>query len=223
MFTFTKEMAERLKKIREDSGLSQKEVGIRMGIKPSLAQSVIAQLEAGRIKNPTLKTILDYLSVCNYPWSRFFTELSAIAFKLQEDKLMATANITQYSEKISRDLARYRIGLEHKYPARKKLREPLSPQKREVMAQGFLSYRAEMEKIERAINRLLGDTSEPTIVNRYYMAFARECYRRFKKYGAGPEAEAKISERLSVWQDRGLKKELLEKIKELVKEIRLQA
>ncbi|MEO0092155.1 MAG: helix-turn-helix transcriptional regulator [candidate division WOR-3 bacterium] len=222
MFTFTKDMAEKLKKIRKESKLSQREVGIRMGISPSSAQSFIAQLEAGRIKNPTLKTILDYLSVCNYAWSKFFGDLSAIQFSLNHNKIMRQVEIPKYRQKIDRDVAKYTHSIKTKFSQKQDIK-PLTLEKQEEMAIKFLRHRQIIEQIEQDVTILMGNTEEPGIVNQFYKAFARECYRALNKYGISSKSDAKIKERLLVWQNRGLKRELLEKIKELVKEIKLQA
>jgi transcriptional regulator with XRE-family HTH domain len=69
MFIFTKDMAEKLRKIRETAQLTQPEVALRIGIKTKSGKSVISQLEKGMVKNPTLKTILDYLRACGESWS----------------------------------------------------------------------------------------------------------------------------------------------------------
>jgi transcriptional regulator with XRE-family HTH domain len=72
MFIFTKEMAEKLRKIRVNARLTQKEVALRIGIKSKSGRSVIGQLESGLVKNPTLRTILDYLRACGSSWPEFF-------------------------------------------------------------------------------------------------------------------------------------------------------
>ena len=59
MFIFTKEMAEKLRKIRETALLTQQEVALRIGLKTKSGKSVICQLESGTVKNPSLRTILD--------------------------------------------------------------------------------------------------------------------------------------------------------------------
>ena len=81
MFFFTKEMAKLLKKIRIKANLSQTEVGIRIGLKPKNAPKYLSNLEAGKITNPTLRTILLYLRACGSSWSEFFKHLDAIDFR----------------------------------------------------------------------------------------------------------------------------------------------
>ena len=64
MFIFTKEMAKRIKEIRELSGLTQREVAEALGLKANHGQSFIARLENGIVNNPSLRTILDFLRAC---------------------------------------------------------------------------------------------------------------------------------------------------------------
>ncbi|MDW7988471.1 MAG: helix-turn-helix transcriptional regulator [candidate division WOR-3 bacterium] len=216
MFIFTKELGIKLRKIRQDAGLTQKEVAQRIGFRSKSAQSYIARLESGAIKNPRIRLILDYLRACNYAWSRFFSELSAMEFERTHNKIMAELQGSKHYKKIDRDVMRYRIGLQCKASANKGVKS-LSVKKQNEMTKKFLRYRADMEKIEADIREFMGNTTEPGFLNQYYKAFARECYRTIKKYGQSPKSEAKIEKRLLVWQTRGLKKDLLEKILELVK------
>jgi transcriptional regulator with XRE-family HTH domain len=68
MFNFTKEMAKILRRLSKNANLTQKEVATRMGVKTKYGQGLIAQLEMGRVKNPSLQTIFDYLCACGSSW-----------------------------------------------------------------------------------------------------------------------------------------------------------
>jgi transcriptional regulator with XRE-family HTH domain len=118
MFIFTKEMAEKLRKIREIARLTQKEVALRIGIKSKSGRSVIGQLESGMVKNPTLKTILDYLSACGESWPEFFKELDRIDFKTRHEKMISQLPPEATKRKIQRDAMRYEIGVE--FPSKEK-------------------------------------------------------------------------------------------------------
>ena len=128
MFIFTKEMAEKLRKIRETARLTQQEVALRIGVKTKSGKSVISQLESGMVKNPTLKTILDYLRACGSSWSEFFKQLDAIDFRTRHENLSACGHaqaemISQVhppptQRKIQRDAMRYEIGIE--FPSKEK-------------------------------------------------------------------------------------------------------
>ncbi len=53
-------MAEILRKIRENAGLSQTQVAERIGLSSKTKNSYISHLEKGRLKNPALGLILLY-------------------------------------------------------------------------------------------------------------------------------------------------------------------
>jgi len=118
MFIFTKEMAEKLRKIRENARLTQPEVALRIGIKTKSGKSFISQLESGMVKNPSLKTILDYLSACGTSWVEFFKELDRIDFKLRHEKMISQLPPPASQRKIQRDAMRYEIGVE--FPSKEK-------------------------------------------------------------------------------------------------------
>jgi transcriptional regulator with XRE-family HTH domain len=118
MFIFTKEMAEKLRKIRETARLTQKEVALRIGIKSKSGRSVIGQLENGIVKNPTLRTILEYLRACGTSWSEFFQQLDAIDFRTRHEKMISQIHQPPAQRKIQRDAMRYEIGIE--FPSKEK-------------------------------------------------------------------------------------------------------
>jgi transcriptional regulator with XRE-family HTH domain len=118
MFIFTKEMEEKLRKIRETARLTQQEVALRIGVKTKSGKSVISQLESGMVKNPTLKTILDYLRACGSSWPEFFKQLDAIDFRTRHEKMISQIPIPPTQRKIKRDAMRYEIGIE--FPSKEK-------------------------------------------------------------------------------------------------------
>jgi len=118
MFIFTKEMAKILKEIRIKANLSQTEVGKRIGLKPKNAPKYISNLEVGKITNPTLRTILNYLRACGASWVEFFKVLDKIDFKMRHEKMIAQLPIPPEPRKIQRDAMRYEIGIE--FPSKEK-------------------------------------------------------------------------------------------------------
>jgi len=103
MFNFTKEMAKILRRLRENANLTQKEVATRMGVKTKYGQSLIAQLEMGKVKNPSLRTILDYLRACGASWVvrlRRIKELDAIDFKMRHEKMIVQVQPAPTKRKI---------------------------------------------------------------------------------------------------------------------------
>jgi len=118
MFLFTQEMAKILKDIRIKANLSQTEVGIRIGLKPKNAPKYISNLETGKITNPTLRTILNYIRACGGSWVEFFKELDRIDFKLRHEKMIAQLPVPPAQRKIQRDAMRYEINIE--FPSKEK-------------------------------------------------------------------------------------------------------
>jgi len=112
MFIFTKEMAKKLKEIRERSRLTQKEVAEALGLKSKYGRSFIARLENGLVPNPSLRTILDILRICGASWVEFFKELDAIDFKMRHEKMIVQVQPAPTKRKIERDAMRYAIGVE---------------------------------------------------------------------------------------------------------------
>jgi len=110
MFVFTKEIASYLKNLRKHAGLTQNEVASRMGLKTKSGRSFIAQLENGLIKNPTMATVFDYLSVCGASWIDFAKEVEVIYARTNRQEIMSQVKLPDKPElrkKVSRDIALY--------------------------------------------------------------------------------------------------------------------
>ena len=118
MFNFTEGMAKILRRLRENANLTQKEVATRMGVKTKYGQSLIAQIEMGKVKNPSLRTILDYLRACGESWPEFFKQLDTIDFKMRHEKMIAQVYPPPTERKIQRDAMRFEIGVE--FPSKEK-------------------------------------------------------------------------------------------------------
>jgi len=222
MFVFTKPMGEKLAVIRKKSKLSQKEVAERMGIKSKAGQSYIAQLENGMIKNPGIKTICDYLSICGYPWGSYFNDISAMHFNMQNWKIISQVDIPRHYKKVSRDVAKYQHSIETKFSEKQGLK-PLKIEKQEKMALGFLKHRVVIEPIETEVQKLLGELNAPLVSNQFYKAFVRECYRVIKKLttkgisadSVSLAASIKLNQIIDKWVEKGLDRNILEKVKDI--------
>ncbi|MDH5186849.1 MAG: helix-turn-helix domain-containing protein [candidate division WOR-3 bacterium] len=211
-------MANILRQIREKAGLSQREVALRMGIKSKSGRSFIAQLEIGRIKNPTLRTIFDYLHACGASASReFFTKLETIDFQNRHKQVIAQIKLQEGKEKkkIERDVAWFEAGI--KYP-RKITQKPLSTKKQEEMAIEFAKYRIKIEKVEAEVHKILCDFAPGT----YSFPFYKDCARAFfsalvKYYGKDQKKlNKKLTEIIQLGKSNGLKENILLRIKEKV-------
>jgi hypothetical protein len=104
----------------------------------------------------------------------------------------------------------------------------------------FLKHRAVIEPIEDEVQKLLGKLNIPLVYNQSYKDFVRECYSAIKKLTTlceAPSSEAKMQVRnkestknvsassainmklnqlIEKWVKKGLKWEILEKVKEVV-------
>lgn len=217
MFVFTKEMAVILRRIREQAGLSQQEVALRMGIKSKSGRSFIAQLESGWIKNPTLRTIFDYLHTCGASFREFFAQLETADFQARHQKVLSRVKLpeSKAKKKIERDTAWFEAGI--KYPKRF-TRKPLPDEKRENMAIEFAKYRIRIEKVEEEVHKILCDFAPGT----YSFPFYKDCARAFfsalvKYYGKDQkQLNKKLTEIIRLGVGNGLKENILLRIKEKV-------
>ncbi len=226
----TKEIGKLLKGIREKAHLTQEEIGVRLGFSGKSGRVYVSKLERGQIENPSLKLILNYLTICEKPWSVFFEKLAEIYFDKQHQKIMAQVPTTKYYKKIDRDVAKYTQGIKTKFSEKQNIK-PLTQEQKEKMAVEFGKYRVVMEQIEREITLLLGDSNEPRLYNQFYKAFARECYRVINKFITKSRKEENLK-KISVislsaaiqdnlrpivekWGNRGLKRNILEQIIEI--------
>jgi len=225
----TKEMGELLATIRKKAHLTQKEVGERMGFSGKTVRVYVSRLEQGKIKNPSMNTILHYLTVCNKPWVSFFEKLAGIYFMKSHWKIISQVDIPRHYKKVTRDVAKYQHSIETKFSEKQGLK-PLKQEKQEKMAIGFLKHRVVIEPIEREITILLGDSGELPINNQFYKAFARECYSTIKKANmplmdTGKKKEKssvdicglneKLNQIIEKWVKKGLKREILEQVKQI--------
>ena len=117
-FAFTKEIGQLLIKCRKQARLSQGEVAKCCGLHTKTGYSQISRLESGRIKNPSLASIILFLKACNTPLVSFFQELSAIDFKIEHKNIMRQVQMpssltTDQRQKIDRDTALYETKVQY--------------------------------------------------------------------------------------------------------------
>ncbi len=226
----TKEMGSLLASVRKNAHLTQKEIGERLGFSSRSGRVYVSRLEKGGINNPSLWLILKYLNICEKPWSAFFEKLSGIYFNKQHDKIIAQVPTTKFQSKVDRDVAKFTHSIQTKFSQKQNI-EPLTQQEKEQMSVEFGKYRAIIKPIEKEITILLGDSGELPLLNQFYKAFARECYSALKKITtkarkgkvtkeisadpASSTVETKLNYIIKKWVEKGLKREILEKVKEI--------
>jgi transcriptional regulator with XRE-family HTH domain len=205
---FSLKLGNLLKRIRKERGLTQTELGVRLGFSSKSARIYISRLERGNIKNPSLWLILNYLTECEKSWSAFFGDLAGVYFSEKSDEV--SKEISNF--KVKMDAIRYFHRL-YSYPPQK----PLPTYQKEAMVKKFAQYRADLEVLERKVTILLGDSEEPLIRNQFYKAYLRQCVRAIKKYYPTSEQEltSQLNEIMQKWQDKGLNEKYLVEIRNL--------
>lgn len=201
MFNFTKEMAKILRRLRQNANLTQKEVATIMGVKIKYGQSLIAQIEMGKVKNPSLRTILDYLRACGASWVEFFKQLDIIDFKQRHEKMIAQVNPPPVERKIQRDAMKYEINIE--FPSKGKEEIDFDRLKKSIT-----------DKVLILLSR--NQIGESRII--LYQKFAREYYQTLKKhYNQDPKIlTKKLMNVVQRWQKEGLQKEILIQLQEKI-------
>ena len=84
---FTPEMAARLKELRVKSGLTQDQVGQRLGLQGRDRRSFVSRLERGKEPNPALSTIVRFLHACGARMSALSDLLDRIEPLPEDPKL----------------------------------------------------------------------------------------------------------------------------------------
>jgi transcriptional regulator with XRE-family HTH domain len=197
MFIFNKEMAEKLRKIRETARLTQKEVALRIDIKTKSGRSVIGQLESGRVKNPTLRTILEYLRACGASWPEFFKELDVIDFKMRHEKMISQVHPPPTERKIQRDVMKYEINIE--FPSKEKEEIDFDRLKKQIK-----------DKVLVLVNRNQIEENRTNSYQRFALEYF-EFLTTLNKPGMKMVTEK--------WQRAGLKLNLLFKIKKIINSV----
>ncbi|MCX7785276.1 MAG: hypothetical protein N2201_03470 [candidate division WOR-3 bacterium] len=82
---------------------------------------------------------------------------------------------------------------------------------KEQLSQEF----ANLEKLENAVKKIMGESGLPTWHNVPYLNFARQLYRLLRKH-SGKTLKTEIKILTKTWQQRQLKKQLLVKIRNAI-------
>ncbi len=190
-----------LRRVREKSNLSQFEVTKRIGLSSKSGQGYISRLEKGKVKNPPLHTILEYLRACGASWVEFFKELDRIDFKMRHEKMIAQVKPPPAQKKIQRDAMKYEIGIE--FPSKEKEEIDFDRLKKQIKDKVLVSLARESHS----------EQSEESILNSY-LKFALEYFdflAALNKAGMKMVADK--------YRRAGLKLNLLFKIKKIINSV----
>ncbi|MBS4015666.1 MAG: hypothetical protein KGZ86_04445, partial [Candidatus Latescibacteria bacterium] len=157
----------------------------------------------------------------------FFEKLANIYFGKKHWQIVGKVPAVFSNKKTDKAVAKYLHSMDTKFAYKQKIK-PLTEFQKQKMATGYARHQAFMNMIEKDITRYLGDSGEPYGLNQFYKAFARQYYSWKRKHQPQMDADKK-KEKSSVnirgldldkiferWMNRGLKRESLEKIKEIV-------
>jgi transcriptional regulator with XRE-family HTH domain len=150
----------------------------------------------------------------------FFASLNKAGMRMTADKYLRAGLQYNLISKIRKIITSV-VGGEIK---RIEAKKPLPTEKQEKMAIGFTQYRIRIEKIEAEAHRLLCDLGVPTSWFSLYKDFVRECYRVYKQYypkmfaepvkkASGETLEMTLNKLIEKWVKRGLKEDILMKLK----------
>lgn len=221
-FVITKQAGKELANIRKQAQLRQIDVGKRLGFSSKSGRVYISKLERGEIENPSMWLILKFLIICEKPWTAFFEKLANIYFNKKHWQIIEKVPAVFSDKKTDQAVAKYKHSMDTKFAYKQKIK-PLTEFQKQKMATGYARHQAVMNKIEREITLFLGDSGEPYGFNQFYKAFARECYSILRKNKPqkiqNSQKKDSVDSVLSVvigkWVKKGLKREILEKIKEI--------
>lgn len=221
------EIGKLLKEARKQARLDQKEVGNRLGFKGDGGQVYVSRLERGKIENPSMWLILKFLTICEKPWTAFFEKLANTYFSKKYWQIVEKVPAMFSNKKTDKAISKYLHSIDTKFAYKQKIK-PLTEFQKQKMATGYARHQAFMNMIEKDITYYLGDSGEPYGFNQFYKAFARQYYSWKRKQQPQMDTDKK-KEKSSVkirgvnldkiierWMNRGLKREILEKIKEIV-------
>jgi transcriptional regulator with XRE-family HTH domain len=170
----TLEMGAKLRQIRLEAGITQKELAERMGMGSRSGKASISLLELGKVPDPRISTIYLYLRACGASMQELLN-LLALADKFQPDTTpieqaeLPTAvkdrlrEVTgKQTEKFQRRIRRPRRGLP----------QPVAKQKEMVARMG--RYRVTLNLIEHAVEQFLVDEGIEDALRPAYLAVARQ-------------------------------------------------
>ncbi|MBS4016174.1 MAG: helix-turn-helix domain-containing protein [Candidatus Latescibacteria bacterium] len=204
MTVLNKELINKLRMLRVKANLSQKDVAIRMGIKGKAGQSYIAQLESGKITNPRIGTIIDYLNACGGKRMEFFQVLDKMLAKQEQDEIVS--NIKLREESLSKKVK----GRTLKQKIERDANLYLSSVKYQRKPSEQLNQRILKDKIEKKVRMLLSNHKTDVKLISHYLEFAGHILQRALSPDYNPPLD------YNLWLRPGMIKILLSEISHIV-------
>ncbi len=198
LFVFTKQVGNLLADIRKTAKLSQNKVAELIGMSSKVGHSYISRLEQGKIRNPSLGTIVLYLEACNTSYNTFFDQLNKI--RTAERNQEITRNIPTkikpaLRHKIDRDATLYANKIKYQIKTPK------------------LDIDKLKSKIERELSKYLSDHKINIDLIPIYQDFTSYILARVLNPEPNPLLDT------SHWQKSGIRPMLLQYINRMVYKI----
>jgi len=193
---FNKEIGKKLVLLRNKANLTQAEIAKRMRIKSKSGRSFIAQIETGKIKNPTINTLFNYLSACGASWAEFVKELELTYTKTRRKRYVSQVKLPsniKLQKKIDRDTDLY---------ANKISGVP----KQSVT----INTKLVKEKIKSKVLKLLASHQTNKKLIPIYLDYVEHMFKREQNPNPNPPLN------VSPWIKSGIKKILFTKISSIV-------
>ncbi|MEO0083311.1 MAG: helix-turn-helix transcriptional regulator, partial [candidate division WOR-3 bacterium] len=175
-FIFTKEIARLLVAFRKTARLTQAEMAEQIGLSRKSGKKYISLLETGRIKNPSLGTIILYLDACNVSYETFFNKLSQLRFTQRQEEIMRQVKLPanfRLQKKLDRDTALYAHKIRHQ------IRKPM------------LDIDKLKTKIDRELSKYLSDHQISDDLKPIYQDFADYVLKRALNPEPNPPLDTK--------------------------------
>ncbi|MBN2465013.1 helix-turn-helix domain-containing protein [candidate division WOR-3 bacterium] len=171
----------RLKRVRQESGLSQMKLAKFMGFDPAHGYKYILRLEKGQVPNPTLRTIAAYIEACGARWHDIADVLPSTgklstpaARPLYTIPAWATGSMASGPRPAAPAAAAV-----PEPPARRRdsrpMREQLRSQRIEQRELHTRRFWSGVKRAEEATAALLHSSRVPSGLHRAYLSFGRSC------------------------------------------------
>jgi transcriptional regulator with XRE-family HTH domain len=220
---FTREMGARLRTLRVRSGLTQKELAARMGLRPRGGRAQVSLVEAGLNPNPTLRLVTTYLRACGAGFAEFYDLLTRVDIKPVDTREIGRTGFPQErKEKLRQDTVRqvqkYRMRIEH--PGRG---APMLPARQESAVRRFGRHRVRVNIVEEAVKQMLGLTEVKAAFYPGYLTLARQFLKVFRG-SSGPEQTERLAALTADAGRKGLDRKVALQVRTVVAaQIRSQA
>ena len=189
-FRFPVELGTRLRKLRRQAGLTQRELARLMGRVPSRYQAQIARIERARTAFPTLAFIADYLRACRASFADIEDVLDTYTSRAPVPDREGRRRVQRFTRTlpvpVAKEIENYdiRTAVARRFSGRK----PLAPDKRELRARRLAAAWFHRNKLDAWLNQAVNDIGVlPVLAVRFpIFAFGHKVWRILKQTRTAP-------------------------------------